>query len=140
MTWGMACAWGLACAFPVLAGSPLDGAWRLRDGAQRDEQGRMVPYAPLKLQATKVLADGHFSFTTLADGRFWAAGAGTYELASDRYVERPVLASYPLPADGRFEFRYTLEGDVWTLERFEKGERVEREVWERAPSPVPVSP
>lgn len=41
------------------------------------------------------------------------------------------MASYPLEGGGRYEFRYTLEGDVWTLERWEGGRRVEREVWKR---------
>ena len=40
------------------------------------------------------------------------------------------MASYPLEG-GSYEFRYTLEGDVWTLERWQGGRRVEREVWRR---------
>ncbi|GEM_PF-5973922 len=39
----------------------------------------------------------------------------------------------PVPAGGRYEFRYTLHGDVWTLERWEGERRGEREVWQRVP-------
>lgn len=41
------------------------------------------------------------------------------------------VASCPLENGGRYEFRYTLEGDIWTLERWEGKRRVAREVWRR---------
>lgn len=78
-----------------------------------------------------MLADGRFAFTTTRDGKFWAGGSGTYAADAGRYVEIPQMASYPLENGGRYEFRYTLEGDVWTLERWEGERRVEREVWQR---------
>ena len=80
---------------------------------------------------TKVLADGHFAFTTTSDGKFWAGGAGTDAGDAAGYVETPLMASYPLENGGSYEFRYTLQGDVWMLERWQNGRRVEREVWQR---------
>lgn len=121
---------------PAFAASPLDGAWRLESGDFIDPEGHEKDYASLKLQGIKLVADGHFSFTTTQDGRFWAGGAGTFTVDADTYVETPRMASYPLEDDGSYRFRYVLEGDTWTLERYEDGRRVEREVWRRA-TPAP---
>ncbi len=123
-------------AWTALAASPLDGAWRLESGEFVDAEGKHVDYASLKLQGIKLLADGHFAFTTTQDGRFWAGGAGTFAADADGYVETPRMASYPLADSGSYRFSYTLQGDTWTLERYEGGKRVEREVWRRtAPQP-----
>jgi len=126
-----------AAAFCATASpaSPLQGAWQLQSGEFIDKQGRPVAYASQKLAGTKLLADGRFAFTTTSDGKFWAGGSGTYRVEDGRYVETPLMASYPLENGGNYEFRYTLEGDVWTLERWEGERRVEREVWRRAPAP-----
>ena len=126
----------MSCLFvgPALAASPLDGAWRLDSGSYVDDQGQEKDYGSLKLQGTKLLADGHFSFTTTQDGRFWAGGSGTFTAGADTYVETPQMASYPVVEGGNYHFSYTLEGNTWTLERFEDGKRVEREVWRRVTS------
>ncbi|AKC85517.1 hypothetical protein [Pseudoxanthomonas suwonensis] len=120
----------LAC-LPAVASSTLDGAWRLEAGEFVDGEGQLVDYAALKLQGLKVIADGHFAFTSTQDGRFWAGGSGSFVADAERYVETPTMASYPLHGDGSYRFSYTLEGDTWTLERHEDGRRVEREVWRR---------
>ncbi|MBD9468664.1 hypothetical protein [Pseudoxanthomonas sp. PXM01] len=118
----------------ALAASPLDGAWQLESGSYLDNEGREQDYGSLKLRGTKLLADGHFSFTTAQDGRFWAGGSGSFTADAETYVETPRMASYPVVDGGSYRFSYTLEGDTWTLERFEDGKRVEREVWRRATS------
>lgn len=128
----------LLCAGSIFAAgaadlSRLQGAWQLQSGESVDGDGARVDYASRGLAGTKVLADGRFAFTTTSNGAFWAGGSGTYEGDGSRYVERPLMASYPLENGGRYEFRYTLEGDVWTLERWDGGRRVEREVWKRLP-------
>ena len=122
------------CAGPSLAASPLDGAWRLESGSYVDTEGREKDYGSLKLHGTKLLADGRFSFTTAQDGRFWAGGSGRFTADADTYVESPEIASYPVADGGSYRFGYTLEGDTWTLERYEDGKRVEREVWRRLSS------
>jgi hypothetical protein len=126
----------ISCLFavPALATSPLDGAWRLESGRYVDADGQEKDYGSLNLQGTKLLVDGHFSFTTAQDGRFWAGGSGTFTADAETYVETPGVASYPVVAGGSYRFRYTLEGDRWTLERYEDGKRVEREVWRRVTS------
>jgi len=131
-------AWLALAAFaavaPAFAASPLDGAWQLESGDFVDAEGRTKDYAELKLQGIKLVADGHFSFTTTQDGRFWAGGSGTFTADADTYVETPRMASYPVVDGGSYRFRYVLEGDTWTLERHEDGRRVEREVWRRLPA------
>jgi len=126
----------LACQ-PTFAGAAapqatrLDGAWRLASGEFVNPEGEVVDYASLKLTGTKVLGDGHFAFTTISDGSFWAGGSGTYADDGATYSETPLMASYPLTEGGRYDFRYTLDGDTWTLERWENGRRVEKETWQR---------
>lgn len=119
----------------ALAASPIDGAWRLASGSFVDAEGHEKDYDSLRLRGTKVLADGHFSFTTTQDGRFWAGGSGTFTADDGRYVETPHMASYPIVEGGSYHFRYTLQGNTWTLERHEDGKRVEREVWQRVGEP-----
>lgn len=110
----------------------LQGAWQLQSGEFINPEGKVVDYASQKLAGTKILADGRFAFTTTSDGKFWAGGSGTYRSADGHYVETPLMASYPLENGGSYSFRYTLEGDLWTLERWDGERRVEREVWKRA--------
>ncbi len=112
----------------------LDGAWELQSGESINAEGAVVDYASLKLAGTKLLADGRFAFTTTRAGTFWAGGSGRWQAEAGQYVETPLMASYPLENGGTYTFRYTLEGDVWTLERWEGRRRVEREVWKRAPA------
>lgn len=119
----------------ALATSPLDGAWHLDSGTYVDAAGQEKDYGSLKLRGTKLLSDGHFSFATAQDGRFWAGGSGTFTADGETYVETPRIASYPVVDGGSYRFRYTLEGDTWTLERYEDGKRVEREVWRRISAP-----
>ena len=123
----------LAFAAPA-ADTRLDGAWQLQSGEFVNPEGTVVDYASLKLAGSKLLVDGRFAFTTTSDGKFWAGGSGRWQAEAGAYVETPLMASYPLENGGSYTFRYTLEGDVWTLERWEGERRVEREVWKRAPA------
>lgn len=126
----MMLSWSSAAAGPSVPA--LAGAWQLQSGEYLGPEGVMVDYASQQLAATKVLGDGHFAFTTTSNGTFWAGGAGTYVADADSYTETPAMASYPLEGTGQYRFRYTLQGDTWTLERWEGERRVEREVWRRA--------
>lgn len=136
MSWKGYLAGGLLglSALPALAadGQALQGAWQLQSGEFISAEGARVDYASLKLAGTKLLVDGRFAFTTTRDGTFWAGGSGTYRSEGGHYLESPLMASYPLEGGGTYTFRYTLEGDIWTLERWEGGRRLEREVWKRA--------
>ncbi len=124
----------LLASSAAAADTRLDGAWQLQSGEFVNPEGAVVDYASLKLAGTKLLVDGRFAFTTTRDGTFWAGGSGRWQAEAGAYVETPLMASYPLENGGSYTFRYTLEGDVWTLERWEGERRVEREVWKRAPA------
>lgn len=112
---------------------PLKGSWQLKSGFYLNEQGQKIDYEGLKLSAIKVVSDNHFSFITMSDGKFWAAGAGNFEANDKTYTERPVHTSYPVPADGKYQFDYKLEGDLWQKKRWQDGQLVEHEVWQRLP-------
>ncbi len=131
MTITLLCAAATATASAATSLARLQGAWQLQSGESVDGDGVRMDYARQGLAGTKVLADGRFAFTSTRNGAFWAAGSGTYQGDATRYLERPLMASYPLENGGSYEFRYTLEGDTWTLERWDGGRRVEREVWTR---------
>jgi len=123
----------LACVFSsaqVFAGK-LNGSWQLVSGEYVDSQGNTMNYRDKNLTATKVLSDGKFSFVTMSKGSFWAAGAGSYRIEGDNYIETPELASYPMEDGGTYKFKYTLNDEIWTKSRYRDDVRVEHEVWQR---------
>lgn len=122
----------VSCLFThVVLAAELPGNWKLISGEFIDESGATVAYKSLKLNAIKVLTDTHFSFVTESGGKFWAAGAGKYTSVNDWYIENPNLSSFNAPANKLYKFRYKIEKDTWILERWESGNRVEFEVWQR---------
>lgn len=126
MTITLLCAAATATASAATGLARLQGAWQLQSGESVDGDGVRMDYARQGLAGTKVLADGRFAFTSTRNGAFWAAGSGTYEGDATRYLERPLMASYPLENGGSYEFRYTLEGDTWTLDPGALGRRAPR--------------
>ncbi|WP_394175392.1 hypothetical protein [Thalassotalea litorea] len=110
----------------------LQGTWKLIDGEYVNESGEVKRYADLKMTALKVLDDKHFSFISMANGKFWASGAGTYLVDENQYQETLTLASFTQNPDERYVFTFRMEGDLWIVERFdEQGKRVELEHWQR---------
>ena len=121
---------------PVLAPAfatdkALEGAWELQGGEYVTEDGQTRTYAEMKFNGQKVLADGRFSFTTQSGGKFWAGGAGRYEAKDGRYTETLMQRSFPAENGEAYSFRYRVEGDVWRLERWKDGKRVEFEEWKK---------
>ncbi len=118
--------------------NPVQGTWRLVDGEYLDEAGKVVRYDELRMTSIKVVSDRHYSFISHAGERFWAAGAGSYQLEGDHYTEVPISTSYAPPADKEYRFTYRFgEDGAWVLERWEAGRRVEREVWRRIEEEAP---
>ncbi|MGI2259674.1 hypothetical protein [Shewanella sp. GXUN23E] len=115
----------------------LQGSWELVSGRYLDGNGQWVEYQSLGLEAIKVVADGHFSFTTVAPDKkgkgtkLWAAGSGHFELDGDHYVEYPTLNSFNVPKGQGFRFHIQLQGDEWRTQRIENGVLKEEEVWRR---------
>jgi len=118
-------------AFVSSAQNPFIGTWQLKSGEYINHQGELIDYKTLGLEAQKVLSEKDFSFVTVENGKFWAAGTGSYEYTGEYYTETPLYASYTLPNKEAYKFKYTLEGDLWINERWEKNQRVEYEIWQR---------
>jgi hypothetical protein len=110
---------------------PLAGAWELVSGSYVGEGNAVVNYDDAEVKSLKVLSGNRFSFTTTAKGAFYAAGSGEYLAKDGLYVEIPSLASVPEMVGRRYEFRYRLDGDTWTNERWQDGVRMELEVWKK---------
>nr|WP_295374506.1 hypothetical protein [Pseudoxanthomonas sp.] len=109
----------------------LEGAWELQGGEYVTEDGQTKDYAEMKFNGQKVLADGRFSFTMQTGDKFWAGGAGRYEAEGGQYTERLAQRSFAAENGGTYSFRYRVEGDVWRLERWKDGKRVEFEEWKK---------
>lgn len=120
-----------AIAPALAADKALEGAWELQGGEYVAEDGQTKRYADQKLHGQKVLADGRFSFTMRSGDKFWAGGAGRYAAEGGQYTETLTHHSFTLENGGVYAFRYRVEGDVWHLERWKDGKRVEREEWKR---------
>lgn len=117
---------------PALAtDKALEGAWELQGGEYVAEDGQTKNYAEMKFNGQKVLADGRFSFTMQSGDKFWASGAGRYAAGDGKYTETLMQRSFPAEGNGVYSFRYRVDGDVWRLERWKDGKRVEFEEWKK---------
>lgn len=115
--------------------SALTGSWQLVSGQYLDDKAQWVDYQSLNLRAIKVIAAGHFSFTTMktvaGESTFWAAGAGRFEDNGHEYKEIIELNSFGVATGTEFVFRYQLKGEQWHTKRFEHGELKEVEIWQK---------
>lgn len=111
--------------------NPFVGTWQLISGEYVDEKGKLITYQSIGITSQKVIANKHFSFVSLSDGKFWAAGTGTYQFTNDEYAEQPNMASFELIEGGKYVFQYEIKGDQWHNSRWKDGKRVEYEVWQR---------
>lgn len=110
--------------------SPLDGAWQLITGECMDN-GKMLDYAAAGITSRKLIGDGHFSFISYQQGKFWSSGSGRFRLSGTDYVESPDMGTYPPEAFRDYAFKARVDGDEWHNERWEDGVRVEYELWRR---------
>ncbi|WP_416305452.1 hypothetical protein [Neptunicella sp. SCSIO 80796] len=109
----------------------LDGAWQLVSGEYLDEQGKLVSYEKTGMQSLKVLSGNHFSFTSMKNSQFWAAGSGTFEIKDDKYVETLLFNSFAEKPGASFSFTTLIVGDIWYNSRWKDGVRIEYEVWHK---------
>jgi hypothetical protein len=122
----------LITSFTNLANeNPFKGTWKLIAGEYINEKNKVISYSSLGISSQKVVSEHHFSFVSMANGTFWAAGTGTYQFTQTEYAETPKMASYPLNGDGTFRFRYKIDGSLWHNSRWENDVRVEYEIWQK---------
>ncbi|HEY7883802.1 MAG TPA: hypothetical protein VIC08_02530 [Cellvibrionaceae bacterium] len=122
---------GLLIALSLQA-HPLEGSWQLVSGKIITD-GVTTDYAEAKMQGIKVIAGNHFSFSSHNSEGFYAAAAGKIIIGGDSYAEIPIYASYPPMIGETYQFRFTVDGDIWEKLRYEQDELVEREIWQRLP-------
>ena len=111
--------------------NPFQGTWQLVSGEYIDKDSKTINYDSLGISSQKVISNKHFSFVSMAKGKFWAAGTGSYTYDKTNYNETPKYASYPLEDGGTYTFSYEMKGDNWHNSRYRDGKRVEYEVWQR---------
>jgi len=111
--------------------NPFQGAWQLVSGEYIDKDNKIIHYDSLGISSQKVLSKNHFSFVSIAKGKFWAAGTGSYTYNKANYNETPKYASYPLEDGGTYTFSYEIKEDYWHNSRWRDGKRIEYEIWQR---------
>jgi len=121
----------LVCFSALADDNPFVGTWKLVKGEYVNHEGKVVDYASLNMQSTKIITPTHFSFVSKSNGAFWAAGVGTYSHSTSTYTEQLELASFNYEENGAYPFEYNIKGDRWHNERFKDGKRVEYEVWQK---------
>jgi hypothetical protein len=119
--------WAMAC-------ESLQGAWKLEYAVYKDQQGKMVyEIKGDSDKSIKILSQEHFSFITQSkDGKFSAAGAGTYTLKDDAYTEVVSYASLDRLMGKTYHFKCQLKEGIWIHSGDEDGVHIE-EHWKRVP-------
>ncbi len=111
--------------------SPFVGTWQLVSGEYINDKKELISYESLGISSQKVINEHYFSFVSMANGTFWAAGSGKYTFTDTEYIESPNVASYPLEDGGNYSFTYRFEGKLWHNARWHGETRVEYEVWKK---------
>ncbi len=119
--------WAMAC-------ESLQGAWQLEYAVYKDQQGKVVyEIKGDSDKSIKILSQQHFSFITQSkDGKFSAAGAGTYTLKGDAYTEVVSYASLDRLMGKTYHFKCQLKEGTWIHSGNEDGVHIE-EHWNRVP-------
>ena len=120
---------GTSTKSATIENSPFQGTWQLVSGEYINDKGTLINYESLSLTSQKVLSDQHFSFISLSNGKFWAAGSGSYQFDNHSYIEFLSLAA--VDAGKPYQFNYKIVDGTWTNERWVDGKRVEMEVWKK---------
>ncbi|WP_051234933.1 hypothetical protein [Marinimicrobium agarilyticum] len=115
----------------VSTANELEGVWELVSGEYVDSEGQLVKYNSLDLRSLKILSPTHFSFTSVKEGEFWAAGSGTYKVENGKYTEILSYNSFGQSHGSEFVFDTRVEKDFWYNSRWDGEKRVEYEVWRR---------
>lgn len=118
--------WMMAC-------ESLEGAWQLAYAVYKDQSGKVVyEIKGDSDKSLKILSKQHFSFITQAkDGKFAAAGAGTWSVKGNTYTEVVSYASLDRLMGKTYVFQCQLKEGTWIHSGNEDGIHIE-EHWRRA--------
>jgi hypothetical protein len=111
--------------------NPFIGTWQLVSGEYINGENKIVDYADADINSIKVLSVNHYSFISMSGDKFWAAGAGNYQFDAKMYSEIPIHTSYNITEGSQYTFQYQLINEFWHNSRWEKGKRVEYEIWRK---------
>jgi hypothetical protein len=93
----------------------LQGAWELEYAVYKDASGKVVDeIKDGSVKSLKILSKQHFSFITQdKDGKFLVAGAGTYALKGNQYVETVTYSSIAGTPGKTYAFKCELRDGLW---------------------------
>lgn len=124
----------LAFTFSLKAAeNEFNGSWELISGEYLNDDGILIQYKDLKIKSIKVISGRHFSFVSMSGNKFWSSGAGSYRFTESEYIESPIHTSYGVTLGKEYAFTYKVENDIWYNSRWNKGKRVEFEIWNKLP-------
>jgi hypothetical protein len=109
----------------------FNGSWELISGEYQNNKGVMIQYEDLKISSIKVISGTHFSFVSMSGDKFWSSGTGSYRFTEKEYIESPIFTSYGAVLGKEYVFTYTIKNNTWYNSRWDKGTRVEYEVWRK---------
>lgn len=109
------------------------GSWQLLSGEYLNNEGKLIQYEDLEISSIKIISGTHFSFVSMSGNKFWSAGAGRYRFTESEYIESPIHTSYGVTVGKEYVFTYKVENNIWYNSRWNKGKRVEYEVWQKLP-------
>lgn len=109
----------------------FNGSWELISGEYQNNKGVMIQYEDLKISSIKVISGTHFSFVSMSGDKFWSSGIGSYRFTEKEYIESPIFTSYGAALGKEYVFTYTIKNNTWYNSRWDKGTRVEYEVWRK---------
>ena len=128
----------LSFGFGALAspGQDLVGTWEFVSAKTTRSDGTVVDYSILDLRSNKILSSDYFCVVTRnADGSFRHATLGPYRVEGNLYVETLEYSTNTGWIGSRPEYKFTLEGDLWTIRTTGDREEIREEVWRRVKGP-----
>jgi hypothetical protein len=128
----------LGFGFGALAtpGQDLVGTWEFVSAKTTHSDGTVVEHSSLDLRSSKILNSDYFCVVTRnADGSFRHVNLGPYRVEGNLYTETLEYSTYNRWIGSSPVYKFTLEGDLWTIRTTGGRDVVREEVWRRVKGP-----
>jgi hypothetical protein len=126
----------LGCVAFADPGQELVGTWEFLSAKTTRSDGTVVEYSNLDLRSNKILNSEYFCVVTRnADGSFRHATLGPYRVEGNLYIETLEYSTNSSWIGSRPEYKFTLDGDLWTIRTTGDREEIREEVWKRVKGP-----